>query len=208
MTNDLEVTSNQSPEVSERTIPKNLSSSYTLNVAILGIMTALETVSTAVLSIYIPSTNGYFNLGDGVIFITAILFGAYIGGFVGGVGSSLADIILGYASFAPITLIVKGLEGFVVGLIYHRMARNPNTLKNIGFKLLSTTIGSVIMVSGYFLAEYFILGLGSAAIFEVPANLIQVLAGIVVAIPITASLEQFSQIRNLTQILASTKKVN
>ncbi len=93
-----------------------------LQIALGSVMTALVYVATSFFTINIPATGGYFNVGEGFVFISAILLGPWIGGFAGGVGSALADIASGtYAYFAPFTLVAKGLEGIIVGLIYRKL---------------------------------------------------------------------------------------
>ena len=52
-----------------------------------------------------------------MVYTTAILFGPLVGAFAGGIGSMFADLFLGYSHFAPATLIIKGLEGAIVGLL-------------------------------------------------------------------------------------------
>ena len=63
-----------------------------------------------------PMPFGYINLGDAIIFSIALVFGPVAGFISGAVGSALADIILGYAIWAPFTFVIKGLEGYLVGL--------------------------------------------------------------------------------------------
>jgi uncharacterized membrane protein len=75
---------------------------------------------TIVVRIPIPGTGGYLNFGDiGVIFC-GLFLGKKYGAIAGGVGSALADIIGGFFIFAPITLVAKGLEAFLAGLISER----------------------------------------------------------------------------------------
>ena len=93
-----------------RVIPSKISS-ISLQVALMAIMTALVTIVTYYLPIPIPITGGFFNLGEGIIYTTAIMFGPFLGGFAGGVGAATADMLLGYGEFVPITLITKFLEG-------------------------------------------------------------------------------------------------
>jgi len=45
-----------------------------------------------------------------MIFISALTFGIFIGGLTDGIGSSLSDVISGYAFNAPFTLVMKGAE--------------------------------------------------------------------------------------------------
>jgi len=87
------------------------------SIAVLGVFTALTTAATMFLSVSIPVTKGYFNIGETMVYTSALLFGPFIGAFTGGVGSMLADLFLGYVIYAPATLVVKGLEGFLVGFL-------------------------------------------------------------------------------------------
>jgi len=87
----------------------------TLVYGALGI--ALVALATMSIQIPVPQTRGYINLGDTVIFVFAMLFGARIGALAGGVGSALADLLTGYAHWAPFTLVIKGIEGLLVGLL-------------------------------------------------------------------------------------------
>lgn len=85
--------------------------------SILAIFTGVVCVATLVLKIDIPLTYGFFNVGDSMVYVTALLFGPIIGGIAGGVGSSLADILLGAPWYAPGTLVIKGIEGLIVGYL-------------------------------------------------------------------------------------------
>ena len=74
-----------------------------------------------------------------MVYTTAILFGPFIGAVAGGVGSMLADVILGYHIYAPGTLIIKGVEGFIVGLLVQRLK-----LKGWSLKMMSITLPALI----------------------------------------------------------------
>ena len=149
----------------------------TLTVAQAGIMAALVAVATYAVQVPIPATKGYLNFGDIMIFVSALTFGPLVGGFAGGVGSALSDVAGGYAStYAPFTLIIKGAEGIIVGLIAKKGSRKRS--------ILAVAVAGVEMVSGYFLAEFFGLSLGWAAATEVPFNILQIVAGGVIGIPI------------------------
>ena len=52
-----------------------------------------------------------------MICITAPLFDQIVAGIAGGLGSMLADLILGYSHYAPATLVIKGFEGLVAGFL-------------------------------------------------------------------------------------------
>ena len=149
-------------------------------------MAALVTVSTYMVQIPVPATGGYINIGDAMVFTSALLFGPVVGGFAGGVGSALADLWGGYLVFVPITLVVKGLEGMVAGLI-----RNG---KSVSRDVLAVFVGGTIMVLGYFVAEAFLLGYGvAAALVETPGNILQVTVGALVSIPVTLVVRRYTQ---------------
>jgi uncharacterized membrane protein len=87
-----------------------------------AILTALVFGATMV-AMEIPATGGYFNLGETMVYTAAIIGGPIVGAIAGGIGSSLADIYSGYGNYAPGTLIIKGIEGFLVGYIFLYLSR-------------------------------------------------------------------------------------
>ncbi|MFQ5891484.1 MAG: ECF transporter S component, partial [Candidatus Methanofastidiosia archaeon] len=123
-----------------------------------------------------------------MVYISAILFGARVGGFAGGVGSSLADLY-GFPVFAPITFFVKGIEGFVVGRLSHGK-------ESLIFLIISCLAGGVLMVFGYFLAESLMYGI-PVALEEVPFNIVQMISGTVISIPTVKTLKKVPQIQEL-----------
>ncbi len=228
----------------ERNIPDLLMKNLPIKVAITGIMGSLICVLTAFLAIPIPATEGYFNFGELLVFTTAILFGPIIGGLAGGIGSSLADLLSGaYSFYWPYTLVAKGLEGLVVGLIFKKFKERDDKetqfkqfliisglvagiliavigesiawiiigviistsiiLITIGFhqtirnKIFAIIIGGSIMVSVYLISEFYILDYGTSAFFELPANISQVIIGMIIAIPLTERIEKMDILQSL-----------
>ena len=166
------------------------SSTKTVRIVLLALLTALTTIATVIFIIPFPSTNGYFNLGDSIVMISGLLLGP-VGGFIaGGVGSALADVALGYVAFAPITFIVKGCEGLLVGLI----SRRTKFSQQISFfDFLGLLLGSIAMLIGYFICEIVILQIvWQEAFFElITINIIQVVAGSFVAIIVGPIVRKF-----------------
>ncbi|MCS7120107.1 MAG: ECF transporter S component [Nitrososphaerota archaeon] len=109
-------------------------------ISIATISTSLVLVATVVFSISVPATQGFFNIGESMIFLTSLLFGPKVGAFAGGVGSMLADLFLGYPHYAPGTLIIKAAEGFVVGII---KKNNPKFRSIIYWKIFTLIFGLV-----------------------------------------------------------------
>jgi len=161
----------------------------TIEIAASGVMAALVCVATYFLIVPIPATQGYFNVGDAMIMVAALTFGPIVGAIAGGVGASLADVLAGYSYFAPYTLIIKGIEGALAGLILTKIKRQ-SFLKIP----LAWMVGGLEMVSGYLLVEYFIFGYGSAAFVEIPFNLVQMLVAGIVGIPISLTLKRVLKI--------------
>lgn len=141
-------------------------------VAVAGVSTALVAVATRAINIPVPATGGYINLGDTMVMFVAMVFGPVIGAFAGGVGSALGDVISGYPGWAPVTLIIKGIEGLVVGYISQKF-------EGVGGLVVAGTVGGILMVAGYFLFEYYAFGF-SNAYSELPGNLAQAVTGIIV----------------------------
>ncbi|MFX1570439.1 MAG: ECF transporter S component [Promethearchaeota archaeon] len=153
-----------------------------LSLSIISIFAALICVLTIIIRIPIPITTGYINIGDFGVMLSGLYFGPIIGGLAGGIGSAIADII-GFPQFAIPTLIIKGLEGFIVGLI-----SNPKkkVLKIDYRDIIAVIIGGFIMITGYFLVELPIYGVG-AALFELPGNLFQFGFGVIGSLILVAA---------------------
>ena len=147
-----------------------------------AVFMALTTVMTMVIHIPTIGTNGYLNLGDMVVFLAALMLGKEGGFIVGGLGSALADILLSYTHYAPITFIVKGLEGYIAGKILET---------DLGKKspLIATIIGGVWMAFGYYFAEIFMYG-AKGALASVPGNLMQGIVGAVTAVILFKALKK------------------
>lgn len=138
----------------------------------------------------VPSTQGYYDPGDIMIFVAALTFGPVVGGISGAVGSALSDALGGFGTFAPFTFVIKGLEGYLVGLVVLRGVSRKTLL-------LAWVIGGLILVGGYFLSEtYFIAWIFgaspytgiAAALGELPINILQAVGAGLVGIPASSVL--------------------
>jgi uncharacterized membrane protein len=148
-----------------------------------GVMAALCFVATYSIMIPIPATSGYFNVGDVFVIISGLVFGPLVGGLAGGIGSALSDLVGGYSFFVPFTLIIKGCEGLVAGYVGGRLATAK--LNRI---ILAWALGGLCVVMGYFVVETVFFGM-SAALVEVPVNLLQVVVAGVVGVPVSKALK-------------------
>jgi uncharacterized membrane protein len=96
------------------------------------VITALITIITAtmtiVVAIPVPFTNGYVHPGDSMILLGTLILGRRRGAFAAGVGSALADVIIGYFFWAPFTLVIKGIMAYVTGLIIEKCEERRRNL--------------------------------------------------------------------------------
>lgn len=118
-----------------------------------------------------PMVNGYLNMGDGIILISAVILGPFAA-IPAALGSMLADLVAGFAIYAPFTFLVKGLVGFIPALL---LRKKKLTLKTL---ILPFILGELIMVSGYFLADTLLFQVGAWA--ALPFNLLQGLFGLTI----------------------------
>ncbi len=171
-------------------------------IVINGLMIAMTFLATYFTHIPTPLPGGYFNLGDAVIMATAIVLGRTSGFLAGSIGSCLADLAFGAFIFAPITFVVKGIEGLVTGSI---AGSQPDALFVEGAnrtysvkRIIAVIAGAIVMITGYFLAEAYILGLIdssfgiAAAVGELVPNLLQGGISAVVAYILAAMLSKFN----------------
>lgn len=166
---------------------------YVQQLTIIGLLTALVAVSTMVISIPVPATQGFIHLGDSMIFLAAILFGKKRGAFAAGVGSAMADILLGYTHWALPTLIIKGAMGYGVGLIADQENEKLLNFRNVA----ALTLGSLWMVVGYFFAGAALKGSFAVSLTSVPANTLQAVGGIVLFVPIGIALKKTKILKSI-----------
>lgn len=155
-----------------------------------ALFTALTTVATMVIQIPSPMS-GYVNLGDCMVLLSAWLLGPFVGAAAGGIGSMLADIITGYAYYAPGTLIIKAAMALAAGLIFYAVAgkgaRGPRAL---AARLSGGLVAEAIMVLGYFAYAGAILGNGLSAAASIPGNLVQAVFGLAAGLILVQVLEK------------------
>lgn len=120
-----------------------------------AMMAALIAVATLFIHIPIPMQSGYCNLGDALILSSGVLIGPFAA-LAAAVGSALADLLLGYAVYAPATAVIKGLMGAIAGVF---CAREKAAWK----RLLLMAAAEGLMVGGYFLFETALYGAAAAA---------------------------------------------
>lgn len=143
-----------------------------------ALFAALACVATMSIRIPTPGTGGYIHPGDAIVILSGVVLGPVWGLLAAGIGSALADLLGGYFIYVPITFVIKGLVALVAGLIYQNIGKTKKSRYTA--VLLGGVADIVLVAGGYFLCEFFMYGAGAAA--SVPANIIQGVSGLIIAI--------------------------
>ena len=152
------------------------------DMVIAALMATLIFVVTFAVRVPIPvSSGGYISIGDAMIFLSARLIGgsrsekktAFAAASAAAIGSALADLAAGAALYIIPTFIIKGLMGFVCRLIIMKRRSFP------AFMIAAVSCGA-IMVCGYFIFDYFVIGLPYALV-SAPFNCFQLIGNVVVS---------------------------
>ncbi|HEY8415189.1 MAG TPA: ECF transporter S component [Thermaerobacter sp.] len=154
-----------------------------------ALLVAIVAVATIVIQVPMPGTQGYVNIGDAALFVIALMFGPRHGLVAGGVGSALADLLTGYAHWAPWTLVIKGTEGWIAGRLGHAalVAR-----RRVGLQALAAmAVAGIWMVAAYFVAGSLMESV-AAALGSLPGNSIQGAVSLVLAAAALQPLARFA----------------
>jgi len=136
------------------------------------------------LNVRVPgtTTGAYIHAGDSLIYTCSWFIGGFYSASAAALGSFLADLYLGAADYMFATLVIKFIMGLVCALMLRMLGDRPWAV------IVSAGAGAFIMISGYGAYEWFMFG-KAAAFGNMPANLIQGVAGIVIVLPIITALK-------------------
>ncbi|MBR4090106.1 MAG: ECF transporter S component [Mogibacterium sp.] len=136
-----------------------------------SLMACLVLLGTLLFRIPVPMTQGYVHLGDAMIYIGVLLLGKKHGAAAAAIGSSLGDIIGGFAFWAPWSFIIKFAMAYAAGSLIGKTS-----------KIVSMIAGGLIMCAGYLIAERIMYGSWALAAVGLPWNIGQFAAGMAVAL--------------------------
>lgn len=128
-----------------------------------GLWAAVVFVFTAYL--HIPSHVGYTHIGDGFIYLSACIMPLPYAVFIGAGGALLADVLSGFAIWAPATVIIKTLTV----LLFSRSTKKIVSARN----LIALIPAAIICASGYYLYDALIIGSFTSALAGIPGYLTQ-----------------------------------
>lgn len=135
-----------------------------------GVFAAMGCAATMVLQVPSP-TGGYLNLGDTVVLLGAYLLGPGLGAVAGGMGPALADLLSGYVSYAPATLVIKALMALLAAGVYRTAGKRGWGV------ILGGIAAETVMVAGYWAFDGVLMAVSGGG------DLWRCLAGSAVGIP-------------------------
>lgn len=168
----------------------------------IALMAALTYIATAVINI--PSgviVKGVVHLGDSMVFLAAVLLGRKKGFMAAAIGMCMFDLFSPYAIWAPFTFVIKGVMAYIAATIAYRKDYDGNNMWN---NVLAFILGGIWMIAAYYLAGVIIMhfvtkvALAQAFILsaaEIPGNISQVVAGMILAIPLGKALKKANVIK-------------
>ena len=151
-----------------------------------SLMICLVLLGTVLFRIPVPMTQGYVHLGDTIIFMSVLILGKKQGAVSAALGSALADVLGGYAFWAPWTIVIKFAMAYVTGEIIdkagsavsHQHGYNGAVTAS---RIAAMSAGGIVMCAGYLAAERVMYGSWALAALSLPWNIGQFLTGIAVA---------------------------
>jgi uncharacterized membrane protein len=139
-------------------------------VSVTAVSIAIVAVFVLIVRVPVPATGGFWHLGVVAETFIALAFGPLLGAVAAGVGAAMADVLGGFSSFAPLTLLAHGSTGLIIGWIGWR--------RGWGMMAVGWLLGGLAQAAIYFLGEATVYGFGvAAAAAELPGNLAQVALG-------------------------------
>ena len=141
-----------------------------------ALMTALVLICTMLLKVPV-GPDCYVHLGDAVILLAVMILPRPYACFAGSVGATLADLVGGFAFWAPWTFAVKLIMIIVFGLfldLSRKTAESKMILRVPVIEFIGLIVAMLVAVVGYFLSEYMLFGSWLPAATCIPFNIIQV----------------------------------
>lgn len=149
----------------------------------LSLAAVLAGLCCAATFLHIPYPMGYLNLGDCLVLLCGAVLPPLWAMAAAGLGAALADLFLGYALYAPATLLIKALMALAVGLCCRRRVRALPAL-------VGGILGEVWMILGYFLYEVLLYGAVAAGQNALSVNAPQAAVNLAVAAVLFALLQK------------------
>ena len=143
-----------------------------------GVLAALVFLLTRYIQVQIrPAKGGLVHLGNVPMFFAAAFFGKRVGAVCGGLGMALSDLLSQWAVYAPASLVIVGIMGFVFAAI----VRKKPTILNL---IVATVVVLGIKLAGYYLFEVLLTMSVTVPLASIPGNIMQIATGAIISIPV------------------------
>ena len=157
----------------------------TKKIVMAALIAALACIATMLIKIPSP-LKGYINLGDCVVLLAGWILSPIYGFLAAGLGSALADVLSGYAIYAPVTFIIKGLMALIA---FYGFKFLNNKLGELPSRIISGIVAEILMILGYYIFEGFLYGF-TASLVNIPPNGVQGIAGLIISIILIKAFEK------------------
>jgi len=141
----------------------------------------------------IAANGGLVHLGTAMLFIASILFGPKKGAIAGALGMGLFDLLGGWVLWTPITIIARGLQGYIVGKTAWSNGNNGNST---ALNLTAAIVSTPVMIAVYYTGEAIIYGNWIMPLASIPGDIVGSVIGILIAIPFCVTLKKLSYFKS------------
>jgi uncharacterized membrane protein len=166
----------------------------TKELVLTALMIALVYLAGSIIKV--PTVGGFVHIGDCMVFLSVVVLGKKKGAVASAFGMLLVDVLGGYYMWAPFTFVIKGIMAYIAGAIIEKIGGKDAFGSFKKEYIIGFIAGGIFMVIGYFIAGTILAGLltekiGLAqglvlAAKDIVGNIIQVVTGIVIAVPLSA----------------------
>ena len=177
--------------------------SYSKQLTLTAAFATLCCIGTLVITIPLPT--GYFNVGDVFVLLAGWFLGPLYGSIAAALGSALADVISGFAIYAPATFFIKGGIALLAWFLY-RVGKRVLSANGWDFipRAFAAIFAESFMVGGYFLWELMLYGFGGATV-AVIGNVLQGVCCGVCAIAVVTALYPVKFVQSVFPLLKTNR---
>jgi len=158
-----------------------------------ALMTCLIMIAILFFRIPVPFTQGIVHLGDGLIFLAVLMLGTKYAIAAAALGAATANVIAGFAFWAPWTFVIKGGMALIMGTFIDVMMKSQSEksiFKPSAIRVMGMILSGIWMTVGYYIAGRLIYGNWMVALFGIPWDVGQFIVGIVIASALAAALSR------------------
>lgn len=114
------------------------------DIVLVALFAAITFLGVQIFRIPLPAAVGspFIHFGNSFVVLSVLLLGGKRGAIAGAVGLGLFDLINGYASYAPTTVIMALIVALVVNVVFNRFKRQPK----VGYVFITAICAGIIKI--------------------------------------------------------------